>query len=109
LLFLCQGAAVHFRGPLAHRPPPAPPAAGKGKDDPSGGDYPSGQASCRDNKDKKSCRHSKSVCSWCEGSYGPAMCLEEVRARGVRTGRRFGHGQCWLLPGCGRWLKARCL
>ena len=49
-------------------------------------------ATCRDIKDRKACRKSDKVCSWCEGSWTPAMCVEEVRGRGAGCGA--GTGPC---------------
>jgi hypothetical protein len=38
---------------------------------------------CRDLKERKACRKSKSVCSWCANKYAPGapMCADEVRGR----------------------------
>jgi len=42
------------------------------------GDAPS----CKDIKDRKECRNSKAVCSWCEGKFGgQAMCADEAQAK----------------------------
>ena len=54
-----------------------------GKDEP---------ADCKDIKERKECRKSKTVCSWCEGKFGPAgamdMCIDEVRVGGGSLARR---------------------
>jgi len=47
------------------------PAGGKGE-----------APDCKDIKDRKDCRHSKAVCSWCESKFGgPAMCADEAQAK----------------------------
>ncbi|KAI8468154.1 MAG: hypothetical protein J3K34DRAFT_523151 [Monoraphidium minutum] len=36
---------------------------------------------CRDEGSRKGCVKSKAVCSWCEGAFVPAMCLDEAQAK----------------------------
>ena len=36
-------------------------------------------ADCRDLKERKDCVKARAVCNWCESSFAPAMCLDEVR------------------------------
>jgi hypothetical protein len=52
---------------------------------------------CRDLKERKACRKSKDVCSWCVAKYGGmTSCMDEVRGRGARWG-------LWGLGGLGVW------
>jgi len=65
--------SCHSPPPLLHRPSPG----GKGK---KHDDDDKKKTDCRDIKDRKECRRSRSVCSWCNGKMAPSMCLEESQA-----------------------------
>lgn len=47
---------------------------------------------CADIKDRKHCRKSKLLCSWCNGKLAPSLCFEEVR--GCRGDRLFSSCAC---------------
>ncbi|GBF90786.1 hypothetical protein Rsub_03087 [Raphidocelis subcapitata] len=52
-----------------------------GEDGKGGGGF-GPKANCRDLKERKACRKSEAVCSWCEGKFGGApMCVDEDQAQ----------------------------
>ncbi|GBF89383.1 hypothetical protein Rsub_01955 [Raphidocelis subcapitata] len=52
-----------------------------GEDGKGGGGF-GPKANCRDLKERKACRKSEAVCTWCEGKFGGApMCVDEDQAQ----------------------------
>lgn len=64
---------------------------------PTPGPTPGPGASCSGATDRKACRHQKG-CVWCEGSFGPASCYDEVRIGSAYMHTNLAGGRAGISP-----------